>query len=234
MDYQKALDKYLVDQVSIYPPFFSPLWIKTTNFEPKVYAEKIFYYENIIYHPDQVILALENSDPNTTDSDAIQQWNPWEHTSEVLLPSGEIESQTAYVLGEVKTTNAKKYLTSSSEGQFAFGQIKNALTFTTDHYTNTLELGPAKMSPIMICKYYVGSEQGQHVDTYKGESYLSAVLYLNDNYDGGELHFPNQGVTIKPSAGSVVVFPSGEPFSHEATKVIKEEKYIATAFLVKD
>jgi hypothetical protein len=232
MDHQEALDKYLINQVSIYPPFFSPMWIRTSNFNPTIYADKIFYYENVVFHPDQVILSLEESDPSLTESDAISKWKPWISAEEKTTPLGEVVLINERVLGDTKTTSPKKYLSSSSEVQFVFGHIKNSLTFTTDHYIATLGLEPAKMSMITISKYNEGAELGPHTDYYMNSSYLSAVLYLNDNYEGGELYFPDQDVRIKPSAGSIVVFPSTDPFSHQSEKIISGEKYISSVFLI--
>jgi hypothetical protein len=231
VDYQEALDKYLVSQVSIYPPFFSPLWIKTSNFNPKIYAENIFYYENVVFHPDQVLAAIEESEIIIKDTDAIGKWQPWVGKDDIVLPDGR---NSDYVFGETKTTNPKKYLTSSPAVQFAFGQIKNSLTFTTDHYASLLGIDPGKMSTIMISKYFTGAELGLHTDSYRDNAYLSAVLYLNDDYEGGEIVFPNQDVKIKPSAGSIIVFPSLEPFFHESLKVTSGEKYMCSVFLFKD
>jgi hypothetical protein len=48
---------------------------------------------------------------------------------------------------------------------------------------------------------------------------ISAVLYLNDDYSGGELSFVKQKIKIKPKAGSVVIFPSTEKFTHYVNKI---------------
>ncbi len=37
---------------------------------------------------------------------------------------------------------------------------------------------------------------------------LAALLYLNNEYDGGEIDFPDHGITIKPEPGDLVYFPS--------------------------
>jgi predicted 2-oxoglutarate/Fe(II)-dependent dioxygenase YbiX len=45
-----------------------------------------------------------------------------------------------------------------------------------------------------------------HEDTHTPRSIINALLYLTDNYVGGEITFPEIGMAIKPKAGSVVVF----------------------------
>jgi predicted 2-oxoglutarate/Fe(II)-dependent dioxygenase YbiX len=62
---------------------------------------------------------------------------------------------------------------------------------------------------------------------------MSAVIYLNDDYEGGELRFPEQDVMIKPEAGSVIVFPSVEPFYHQSMPLKTGTKYMVPAFWIK-
>jgi hypothetical protein len=219
--YQKTLEKYLVDQVSIYPPFFSPLWIKTSGFNPVIFTEKIYYYKNIIFHPEQLILALEESELSLSDDDAILPWEPWE------------SSDGDYVFGEKKSTNDKKYFSSSQQVQFVYGQLKNALTFVGDHYASSIGVAAGKQAPISISKYFSGSEMGPHTDSFSPKANISGVLYINDDYEGGELYFPNQDVRIKPEAGSIIMFPSVEPYVHHSVKVTSGEKYISPAFWFK-
>ena len=55
-------------------------------------------------------------------------------------------------------------------------------------------------------------------------------MYLNDDYTGGELNFKDQGIKIKPSAGSIAVFPSRSPYFHESLPVLSGEKYMTPGF----
>jgi hypothetical protein len=76
-------------------------------------------------------------------------------------------------------------------------------------------------------KYHVGGDIGPHIDK-NAENPLntmdwSALFYLNDNYDGGEISFPDLDITIKPTAGSALVFPCTA--MHLAKEVTKGEKY---------
>lgn len=36
-----------------------------------------------------------------------------------------------------------------------------------------------------------------------------SILYLNDDYSGGEIYFPDHGIEFKPKAGSLVAFSGG-------------------------
>lgn len=54
---------------------------------------------------------------------------------------------------------------------------------------------------------------------------VSTVYYVNDDYSGGELSFPYIGITIKPKAGELVIFPSTNLFSHQAEKITDGVKY---------
>ena len=54
---------------------------------------------------------------------------------------------------------------------------------------------------------------------------VSAVVYLNDNYEGGEIEFVRQGLVIKPEAGDIVVFPSNFVYEHASLEVFSGTKY---------
>lgn len=54
---------------------------------------------------------------------------------------------------------------------------------------------------------------------------LSAVLYLNDDFEGGELVFDRQDVVIRPEPGLLVVFPSGQGYPHEVRRVERGVRY---------
>jgi hypothetical protein len=58
-----------------------------------------------------------------------------------------------------------------------------------------------------------GAELGEHSDDddlYEGrrksEKHYSGLLFLSDEYEGGELTFPEFGVKIKPNSGDLILF----------------------------
>ena len=54
---------------------------------------------------------------------------------------------------------------------------------------------------------------------------VSIVAYLNDDYEGGELHFPRFDLTIKPNKGDVVLFPSTFIYEHSSELMVSGTKY---------
>lgn len=54
---------------------------------------------------------------------------------------------------------------------------------------------------------------------------VSAVAYLNDDYEGGELIFPRFNLTMKPEPGDLVVFPSTFIYEHSSEPIVNGTKY---------
>lgn len=81
-----------------------------------------------------------------------------------------------------------------------------------------------------LVRYHKGGFFKTHVDVTRdhpvlGHRRLSLVLFCNDDFDGGELVFPRQGLTIKPETGLMVMFPSGFTHPHESTEITCGTKY---------
>ena len=87
-------------------------------------------------------------------------------------------------------------------------------------------------SPYQMIKYEVGDEYPKHYDgpTRLGR-HISAILYLNDDYEGGELHFPIFDVTIKPIKGQLILFPSNYAYQHLARPVTAGTKYAIVTWM---
>lgn len=60
-----------------------------------------------------------------------------------------------------------------------------------------------------------GVELKAHTDQDTDPSIRYAtIIYINDNYNGGELFFTNKGIEIKPKSGSLIIFPGTKEFDH--------------------
>jgi len=54
---------------------------------------------------------------------------------------------------------------------------------------------------------------------------FSSVFYINDDYKGGELFFPEYDVKIKAKSGSFITWPSNAKYLHGVDKVIDGYRY---------
>jgi predicted 2-oxoglutarate/Fe(II)-dependent dioxygenase YbiX len=187
---------------------------------PKIFAEKIFYYESVISIPTELVYLIESTDGELSDSSLISKWHTW------------TSSDDSYVFGKRKKTEISAYDSASPKVRNAYDILVKALSDYGADYANSLGIELGTQKAISISKYFTGTSMGKHVDSSPEPTTenISAVLYLNDNYSGGEISFPDQGITIKPSAGSLVIFPSTAPFYHESMPIVNGVKYMSPAF----
>jgi len=54
---------------------------------------------------------------------------------------------------------------------------------------------------------------------------LSTVLFLNDDFEGGEFCFPDFRIKVKPEPGLLVCFPSNQLYKHGVEPVKSGERY---------
>ena len=47
----------------------------------------------------------------------------------------------------------------------------------------------------------------------------AAVIYVNDDYEGGEIRYVNFDISVKPEAGSILIFKTGPEYLHEVLQV---------------
>ena len=54
---------------------------------------------------------------------------------------------------------------------------------------------------------------------------ISATIYLNDDFEGGEYHFPVQNKTFTPKIGDLIIFPGNMYYNHIISKVTSGSRY---------
>ena len=66
-----------------------------------------------------------------------------------------------------------------------------------------------------IQRQYEGVSLSYHVDSLSNPLVVFAnVMYINDDFTGGELHFPTIDVKYRPEKGALIVFPSADDYLH--------------------
>ena len=54
---------------------------------------------------------------------------------------------------------------------------------------------------------------------------ISIIFFLNDEFEGGDLVFPELRIRIKPEPGMLVCFPSNHHYLHGVEPVTKGHRY---------
>lgn len=57
-----------------------------------------------------------------------------------------------------------------------------------------------------------------------------AILYLNNDYEGGELYFPDHGIEIKPNKYSIYILPGGVENIHGVKEITSGERHTMLSF----
>jgi hypothetical protein len=95
---------------------------------------------------------------------------------------------------------------------------------------------------MQLVRWFPGLEQPPHWDDMsKTEVHKSfqhrifgAIVYLNDDYYGGQTFYPNYNIYIKPRPGMLAVHPGDINHIHGVTKVEKSNRYTLASFWTSD
>ena len=110
-------------------------------------------------------------------------------------------------------------------------------------FTAIQPIAPSQLGPLEIVsliahrtacmRYTEGEYFGVHTDAPfiapdGACTGLSLVLYLNENYDGGETVFPDLALEVRPATGKIVLFPPtlrhlSQPITRGAKYIIRSE-----------
>ena len=63
-----------------------------------------------------------------------------------------------------------------------------------------------------------------------GYPQVTALLYLNDNYEGGTFRVADK--TVYPERGSAVIFPSNFMFPHEVKEITNGERWSVVTWVM--
>jgi predicted 2-oxoglutarate/Fe(II)-dependent dioxygenase YbiX len=100
----------------------------------------------------------------------------------------------------------------------------------------------AKATSPAIVRWLPGQLQMPHADKelHEGEHRgkpndfpyydIAGLFYINDDYEGGELYFPNQGIQFKPKAGAAYFFPGDMNYIHGITPIESGIRYTVPFF----
>jgi hypothetical protein len=110
--------------------------------------------------------------------------------------------------------------------------IKNIIDPAEKHYFSTYGIHYYNHDLFTILKYGIGQKFINHIDDHPDfHRRVSTVYYLNDDYEGGEINFPRFGVSYKPAANELLVFPSTYVYNHSVSPVISGTRYAIVSWI---
>ncbi len=200
------------------------------SLEYQVLHEKVYYFPKIIKDIDYLLDKIE-----TFSSESISEWETWyaQNTPD-SYPYGDLKKfRTALLNNEVDEN--KKEIAEKIIFTIIDALEKSCREFLINHGANQEELNHLKHSLYNddfmygIRKYNPNEHMGPHQDQVSTErDTITISMYLNDDYEGGEIAVVEPGVdiSIKALPGSVVIFPSN--YLHESKLLLSGRKIILT------
>lgn len=89
---------------------------------------------------------------------------------------------------------------------------------------------------IDFIKWPVGSSQSPHWDKINGLDHREwgSVIYLNEDYEGGNTIYPELDIQIKPESGKIIIHPGDVDFMHGVSEVIGNDRFTIASFWTSD
>lgn len=194
-------------------------------------AQGIWCYKNVITNGKEVVEKVSDILEKSSKSNLTSQflkWMPAYVGYQELMPEYRDCHDFKYKHGEMP-----KNLPGIEELDEIYYNLYYRQLQPVKDYTKRYNIGELRYWEAMnLVKYGPGEHFQEHHD--HGYSYnctVSLVLYLNDDYDGGEISFRLQDLILKPEAGDLLVFPSNFMYPHRAMPVISGTKYSLVTML---
>ena len=102
-------------------------------------------------------------------------------------------------------------------------------------------VGAEQGEPLQILRYRPGQQYRTHLDFVPGienQRVLTALVYLNEGYGGGETRFVKTGLEVKGAAGDAIVFRNAGPdrrsdpmSEHAGLPVTRGTKFLASRWM---
>lgn len=199
------------------------------NLDYEILDLGLVYYKNILKNPELLIEKIEELDdrynkdnPDETET-SVRSWIPWKNDN----GSDEIFNYQKFIPQIRHISFLDKY---RKEQFFISSELFKALDITLDHYATKLypfakKNIKSREHNMHLLKYEKSGHLPAHQDQGISTRVLSVLLYLNDDYEGGEIEFMHSNIKIKPEPGSVLFFPSNFLYVHEVYPITKGPRY---------
>jgi hypothetical protein len=209
----------------------------------EILHEKVYYYKNGVKNFQELMKTIDELDK----IENPQPWENWTASNDKNFIYGKTMSFDKNQINAMEEPHRSKMI-------FIFDTIMESFYDVSKDFAISIgDTDEPRLFPVFnIKKYKAGIGMGAHFDQLDGDQTLrySLVMYLNDDFDGGEIsfklseyknigEFPSPDLDydvavakneidfgLKPKAGSIIIFPSSAPYHHTAHIVKTGFKYM--------
>jgi hypothetical protein len=208
--------------------------VKDLTEDLTILSEKILIFKKVMSNTENFIQELNSIDHNysldkseTVDPGSnypISEWVDWAANDDSAEIYGK-QKTGIFNFSEVYKDASRGH----KQGVSLVNQVKQCADDLAKEYFKHLYIEDTPYLPNVfdIKIYQPGALMGRHYDLHPfagNKTILSAVIYLNDDYEGGELYFDQQDIKIIPEAGCVIFFPSTDDFTHASLEIVSGQK----------
>lgn len=208
----------------------------------------IYYYEDGVKNFDKLMQTINEIDAIDKEQ-GKETWLDWTASNDKSFFYGKTKTFDISQIDNLPTDSEYK-----EKMSYVYKNIMESFYDVSADYANAVgdKDEPRLFPTFNIKKYNAGIGMGSHFDQLDGDKTLrySLVMYLNDNFEGGEISFllsdyedvakvsaPELDYEealgkgkiqfgLKPKAGSIIIFPSSAPYYHTAHLVKTNFKYM--------
>ncbi len=201
---------------------------------------KIDVYRNILSDPQELYKIMNESEKTSDGNYFLKKWDPWAHFGtytqkkergeyEESISSSEMFIKEQKFVEEVEAAYNKVLLDYVDRHKIDLPEGWHFSGCSYSKYNAKIDTLSNKMT-MQYHTDHITSEK----DMPGSKFYLTCTMYINDDYDGGDIEFYVDGKFInhKPAAGDILVFPSTEPYYHGVKTINTNEKFFVRNFIM--
>jgi hypothetical protein len=200
----------------------------------------VYVYKNVLKNPARMYEIMKESELDADGKYVLNKWDPWAHFGTYTQVKDSSQWDKSLVDDE-RFIKEKEF---TEEVQKAYDQVimdyvektgiqlPDSWRFSGCSYSKYFDQIDV-MSNKMTMQYHTDHITSQK-DMPGDKFFITCTMYINDDYEGGDLEFYVDGVltNLKPVAGDIVVFPSTEPYYHGVKTIYNGEKFFVRNFVM--
>jgi predicted 2-oxoglutarate/Fe(II)-dependent dioxygenase YbiX len=153
-----------------------------------------------------------------------------------VIPNVLIAEEISVLMSEVDPKTTAKDMTYFSEVKEKYGvkKVKCSDHHIVEIVLQRLSIPAERVESVSIVYYPTGSYNEPHADNCIIDNGVvtrikdwthTGIIFLNDNFTGGDLVYPNQGCIFLPTIGTMIITPAGEEYIHYVNPVLSGERF---------